>query len=130
MIFFGGGHTREVTTTSFVVAIVQDSVSFVDGKTSSKNSVDPASIENIFDEEISRGLMENELMIILRDMRPKLLCMKVDKEVFVSGVIRGDEEEVFIGEILIDGGRFIVRGKSRNEFGQDKSFLDLGSREL
>jgi hypothetical protein len=27
--------------------------------------------------------------------------MKIDKEVSVLGVIRGNEEEVFIGEILI-----------------------------
>jgi hypothetical protein len=41
-------------------------------------------------------------------MRPKLLCSKKDEEVVVLGVIGGDEEEVFIGEILIDGGIFCV----------------------
>jgi hypothetical protein len=34
--------------------------------------------------------MGNALMIISRDMRPKFLCSKVDEEVFVIGVIRGD----------------------------------------
>ena len=41
-------------------------------------------------------------------MRPKLLCAKVDEEVIVPGVIEGDEEEVFVREIRIDGGCFSV----------------------
>jgi hypothetical protein len=48
--FFGGGYTREVTTTRTIVEIVQDYVIFVDGKTFLKNSVDPSSIKNLFDE--------------------------------------------------------------------------------
>jgi hypothetical protein len=47
-------------------------------------------------------------MIILREMRPKLLCMKVDKKVILLGFIEGDEEEVFVREIFIDGGSFSV----------------------
>jgi hypothetical protein len=81
-----------VTTASIIVEIVQDSASFVDGKTSSKNSVNPVSIENISDEEVLGALMVNALKIISRDVRPKLMCMKVDEEVDVIGVIRGDEE--------------------------------------
>jgi hypothetical protein len=69
--FLGGGHTREVTTTSIVVAIIQDFVSFIDGKTSPKNGVDPALIENVYDEEVSGGLMMNASTIIKREMRPK-----------------------------------------------------------
>jgi hypothetical protein len=88
--------------------IIQDSVSFIDGKTSTKDGVDPTSIENVSDEEVSRGLMENASMIISREMRPKLLCLKVDEEVIVPGVIRGDEEEVFVREICIDGGSFSI----------------------
>jgi hypothetical protein len=90
------------------VAIVQDSVNFVDGKTSPKNGLDPVSIENVFDEEVSGGLMENVTMIFLREMRPKIFCMNVDEEVSLPGVIGGDEEEVFIREIFIDGGSFCV----------------------
>jgi hypothetical protein len=37
---------------------------------------------------------------------------------------------VFIGEILIDGEGFSVRGKSGNEFDEDKRFLAFGSREI
>jgi hypothetical protein len=44
--------------------IVQDSVSFVDGKTSVKNGFNPTSIEIISDEEVSRGLMVNASAII------------------------------------------------------------------
>jgi hypothetical protein len=68
-----------VITASAIVAIVQDSINFVNGKTSSKNSVDPASIENVSNEEVLRGLMANASMIILREMRYKLLCTKVDE---------------------------------------------------
>jgi hypothetical protein len=88
------------------VEIIQDSVGFVDGKTSSKDGIDPTSIENVSDEEVSGGLMVNASTIISREVRPKILCTKVDEEVVVPGVIGGDEEEVFIGEILIDGGSF------------------------
>jgi hypothetical protein len=98
--FLGGGHTREVTTASAAMEIVQDSVSFVDGQTSMKDGVDPMSIKNVSDEEISRGLMVNASMIISREMRPKLLCLKVDEKVVIPGVIGGDEEEVFVGENL------------------------------
>jgi hypothetical protein len=97
-----------VTTASAIVEIVQDSVKFVDDKTSSKNGVDPTLLENVSDEEVSGGMMSNASKIISRDMRPKILCTKVDKEVVIPGVIEGDEEEVFIKEILIDGGRFSV----------------------
>jgi hypothetical protein len=105
-----------VTTTSAAVEIVQDSVGFINGKTSPKNGVDPTLIENVFDKEVSRGLVVNALTIKSRDMRPKLLHTKVDEELPVPGVIRGDEEEVFIEEILIDRGIFSIRGKIRNEF--------------
>jgi hypothetical protein len=57
--FFGGGHTREVTTASITMEIVQDSVFFVDGQTSMKDGFDPVSIKNVFDEDLSRGLMVN-----------------------------------------------------------------------
>jgi hypothetical protein len=95
----GGGHTREVTTARAIVVIVQDYVSFVYGKASTKNGVDPTSIENVSNEEVSRGLMAIALKIISRETRPELLCTKVDEEVIIPGVIRGDEEEVFVGEI-------------------------------
>jgi hypothetical protein len=112
-----GGHTREVTIASTIVAIIQDFVGFIDGKTSLKNSVNPTSIENISDEEVARGQMANASMIILREMRLKLLCAKVDEEVPVPGVIEGDEEEVFVGKIRIDGRSFSIQGKICNEFG-------------
>jgi hypothetical protein len=112
------------------VEIIQDFVGFIDDKTSSKNSVNLASIENISNEEVSGGLMVNVSMIISREMRPKLLCTKVDEEVVVPRVIEGDEEEVFVEEILINGVHFRIRGKSRNEFRRDKRFLAFGSREI
>jgi hypothetical protein len=62
--FLGGGHTREVTTASVIVAIIQDSVSFVDGKTSPKDGIDPESVENVSDEEVAGSLMANELEVI------------------------------------------------------------------
>jgi hypothetical protein len=71
--------------------------------------------------------MVNVLTIILREMRPKILCPKVEEKVTIPGVIRGDEEEVLIGKIHIDGGSFSIRGKSRNEFGEDKHFPAFGS---
>jgi hypothetical protein len=83
--------------------IIQDSLNFVNSQTSKKDGVDTTSIENISDEEISRGLMVNASMIILRKMRPKILCQQLDEEVAIPRVIRGDEEEVFIEKIFIDG---------------------------
>jgi hypothetical protein len=124
--FLGGGHTREVTIASAVVEIVQYFVSFVDGKTPPKNGVDPTSIENVFDEEVSRGLMENASTIISREMTPKLLCLKVDKEVIVPVVIREHEEEVFIGEILIMGEDFASEGKPIMILARTRDFLLLG----
>jgi hypothetical protein len=47
--------------------------------------------------------MENSLTIISREVRPKLLFLKVDEKVSIPWVIRGDEEEVFIKKIHIDG---------------------------
>jgi hypothetical protein len=95
-----------VTTTSAIIAIIQDSVIFVDGKTLSKDGIDPTSVYNIFDEEIAGSLMENASMVIVRKVRLELLCTKVDEEFVIPGVVGGDEEEVFIENILIDGGIF------------------------
>jgi hypothetical protein len=90
--FLGGGHTLYVTTTSATMEIIQDSVLFVDGKTSPKNGVDPMLIENVSNKEVSGVLMANASPIITREMRPKILCTKVDKEVTVLGVIEGGVE--------------------------------------
>ena len=62
--FLGSGHPREVATTGTIVAIIQDSISFIDGQISTKNGVDPTSIEDVADEEVSRGLMANASRII------------------------------------------------------------------
>ena len=79
-----------MATTSAAVEIIQYFVFFFYGQTSVEYGVDPMSIQNITDEEVPRGLMVNVLTIILREMRPKLLCPKVDKKVTILGVIRGD----------------------------------------
>jgi hypothetical protein len=94
--FLGDRHTREVATAIVVVEIIQYFFGFIDGKTSSKDGINPMSIENVSDEDISGGLMTNALTIISREMRAKLLFPKVNEEVDVPGVIEGDEEEVFI----------------------------------
>jgi hypothetical protein len=47
--------------------IIQDFVYFVNGQTSVEYGVDPTSIQNIIDEEVPRGLMENASMIISRE---------------------------------------------------------------
>ena len=67
--------------------IIQDSVCFVDGQTSTKYGVDPTSIQNVTNEEVARVLMVNALMIISREVRPKLLGLKVDDKVTISEVI-------------------------------------------
>jgi hypothetical protein len=89
-----------------------------------ENGVDPSSIEDISNEELKRGLMANASTIISREMRPKLLCLKVDEEVVVPRVIRRYVEEVFVRGILS------IRGKIHNEFGEEKHFLAFGSIEL
>jgi hypothetical protein len=106
--FLGTRHSREVTTYNTDVEIIQDSIDFINGKTSSKYGIYPMSIENVSDEEVSGGLMVNAWMIISRDMRPKLICAKVYEEVSIPCFIGGYEEEVFIREILINRGRFGV----------------------
>jgi hypothetical protein len=119
-----------VSTASAVVEIIQDSINFIDGKTLLKNIVDPMSIEDAVYEEVLGGLMANVSTIILREMRPKFFCTKVDEKFIIPWVIEGDGEEVFIGEILIDGGSFSLRGKGCNEFSEDKRSLYFGSNEL
>jgi hypothetical protein len=85
-----------VATASVDMAIIQDFVFFVNGQTLAEYGVDSTPIQNVTNEEVPRGLMENTSTIILREMRPKILCLKVDEEVIVLGVIQGDEEEVFV----------------------------------
>jgi hypothetical protein len=63
-IFFGGSGHREVATARSSMEIVQDSVSFVDGQTSTKNGVDPSFVQDVTDEEVSRGLMANAPKIV------------------------------------------------------------------
>jgi hypothetical protein len=47
--------------------------------------------------------MANGSTIISGEMKPKILCPKVDEKVAIPRVVRGYEEEVFIGKILIYG---------------------------
>jgi hypothetical protein len=63
--FLGGGHTREVTTASAIVEIIQDSVDFINGKASPKDRIDPSLVKNVPDEEVSGSLMVNSSMIIM-----------------------------------------------------------------
>jgi hypothetical protein len=42
--FLGGGHPSEVATAGVAMEIMQDSISFVDGQTSTEYGVDPMSI--------------------------------------------------------------------------------------
>jgi hypothetical protein len=46
--------------------------------------------------------MENMSMIILGEVRSKILCLEVDEKVVIPGIIRRDVEEVFIGEVCIN----------------------------
>jgi hypothetical protein len=92
-----------VATTSAAMEIIQDSVSFIDSQTLMEDGVNPMSIQDVTDEEVSRGLMENASTNISRYMRPKLLCLKVENTVVIPGFIQGDGEEVFIEKIYIDG---------------------------
>jgi hypothetical protein len=77
--FLGCGHPWEVVTAGIIVAIVQDSFYFVDGQILVEYGVEPTSIQDVTDEEVSRGMMENAPTIVSRDMSPKLLCLKVDE---------------------------------------------------
>jgi len=104
----GSGNTQEVTTARTDVAIIHDSFFFIDDQTSMENGFDPTSILNIYDQEVSGGLMMNSSTIISREMRPKLMCLKVYEEASIPWVIEGNEEEVFIREIHIDGGSLSI----------------------
>jgi hypothetical protein len=53
-----------VTNASVDTVIIQESASFIDGQTSTKNDFNPTSIENDSDEEVSRGLMANASRIV------------------------------------------------------------------
>jgi hypothetical protein len=55
---------------------------------------------------IWKGTLQNVPMIISREMRPKILCLKVDKKVTIPRLIGGDEEKLFVREICIDKGGF------------------------
>ena len=88
------------------MAIIQDLVGFIDGKTSPKDGIDPSSVKNVPDEKVSGSLIDIFSTIITREVRLKIFCIKVDEKVAVPGVIRGNEEEVFVGEILVNGGSF------------------------
>jgi hypothetical protein len=106
--------------------IVQDSVCFVDGQTSMEYGVDPTSIQNVTDEEVPRGLMVNASMIISREMRPKLLCPKVDEKVAIPGVIQGDVEEVFVGKSVLTGESLASEGNVVMSSARTSAFLLLG----
>jgi hypothetical protein len=84
------------------MTIVQDPICLVEGKKSVEYYVDPTSVQNVTNEEVLRGLMTKALIIILREMIPKHLCLKVEEKVSIPRVIQGDVEELFVGEICID----------------------------
>jgi hypothetical protein len=85
--FLGGRSIQEVTTASVAAEIIQNSVIFVDGKTSLKDGIEPVSVENISNEEVSGSQMVNASMVISREVRLKLFYMKVDEKGTVPGII-------------------------------------------
>jgi hypothetical protein len=108
------------------VASVQDSVSFVDGKTLVKDGVYPTLIENVFDKEVLGGVMMNASMIISRDMRPKLLCVKVDEEIIVLGSSEGMRKRRLSGKSSLMGKALASKGKIVMSSARKRDFLLLG----
>jgi hypothetical protein len=70
--------------------------------------------------------VSNTSTIISGKVMAKILCLEVDEEIFVPGIIQGDVKEMFIRKVFIDGGIGSVGRKCHNEFDKDKGFLSLG----
>jgi hypothetical protein len=68
----------------------------------------------------------NASTIVSGKVVSEFLCSEVDEKIIVPWVIRGDVEEMFIGEVGIDGGTGSIGGKCHNEFSEDEGFLSLG----
>ena len=55
--------------------------------------------------------MENAPPIIVSEMRGKFLSAQVGEDVPIPRIVRGDEEEMFIGKIIMDWGFNVAGGK-------------------
>ena len=66
------------------------------------------------------------LMIVFGEVVSKFLGSEVEKNIVVPRVIRGDEKEMFVGEVSIDRSVGSIRRKCHNEFGKDEGFLAIG----
>jgi hypothetical protein len=64
--------------------------------------------------------------IVSGEVVSKFLGSEVDEKIVVPRVIQGDEKEMFVGEVGIDGGTGSIQGKCRDEFREDERFLALG----
>jgi hypothetical protein len=82
----GGGHTREVSSASATLEIIQYFISFLDDEETTEYGIYHPMINNTSNEEVLRGWMVDTSTIIMREMRTKFLCVKVHKDVFVPWV--------------------------------------------
>jgi hypothetical protein len=86
----------------------------------------PPSIKNISNEEIMRGLVVDTFRIITERDEGQIFVCKVHKDVTVPWVIRRNEEQMFIWEVLIDGGVFGPDGRSTISSARTRAFFLLG----
>ena len=85
--FLCGGYSRQMTIITKVVAIIEDLMPPHEIGIDTKY-LDASTIDNIFDEEMTRYLVANASMFLAREACPKLLCTKIDQDVIIPRVVQ------------------------------------------
>lgn len=98
----GSGHTREVGTAIAYVEIIKDVFDFFMGEAMMEKGVDTLFVKNISNKKVMKALIENVLSIIVSEMWGEFLSVQVCTNVPIPCILHSDEEEMFIGEIVIN----------------------------
>jgi len=83
--------------------IIENALIFPMGDASPQDGVDASSIENISNEEITRGMMSNMSLIIAWNRRCELMCAEICEDITILWILGGDGEDMLIGKIIIQG---------------------------
>jgi hypothetical protein len=115
-----------VTATDAKVTIIQNAFSLLMNHTSSKDSVNTTTIQGFIDDKITMRVVTNTSTLFTRNVRLKMLGLKVKEDISIPRIIGVDEEKRFIGERISRFDVFIGMRERTDKLCEHQGFFCFG----
>ena len=99
----GSSETGEVATASAAMAGIKDLFSFSVCEATTKDRINPATIEVVTNKKVSGGLVSDTSTSLTVKVEGELLGSQISKNIAIPRVIGSNGKQVFIREIVING---------------------------